>query len=195
VADGVSKLQVNPQRYPQCAGFTLDMAGTTGLEPATSAVTESVLQVFQQLTGCWGLPKYLKIRSSRTDFGLVYGLGFLISPLPSRSFHLDFSLILLLSFLHVPNSQWPQDLRGDLQALPPRRANRAVGVPLPVHHRRVPPVQRSSAVQAERSLSRSGRPTRGSAIACRRPLMFDPDAHMPRINRGMVYLTAARYGT
>jgi hypothetical protein len=26
--------------------------------------------------------------------------------------------------------------------------------------------------------------------AVARPLMFDPDAHMPRINRGMVYLGA-----
>jgi hypothetical protein len=26
--------------------------------------------------------------------------------------------------------------------------------------------------------------------AARRPVMFDPDAHMPRINRGMVYLGA-----
>ena len=50
------------------------MAGTTGLEPATSAVTEWGLQTFQQLKGHWGLPKYLKIRGSRVGFGFDFGL-------------------------------------------------------------------------------------------------------------------------
>ena len=37
------------------------MAGTTGLEPATSAVTVLPFQVFQRLTNPWGTPKTTKV--------------------------------------------------------------------------------------------------------------------------------------
>jgi len=47
-----------------------NMARTTGLELATSAVTEQL----QQLTRLLGTAKYLKIRSGRSDQGLAFGL-------------------------------------------------------------------------------------------------------------------------
>ena len=62
----------------------------------------------------------------------------------------------ILQHAHVAthHSHWPENLRGDLQALPPRRAVCPGGVPLPVGHRRVPFVRRTPAVQAERGFPR-----------------------------------------
>jgi hypothetical protein len=37
------------------------MAGTTGLEPATSAVTVLHSEAFQRLTNLWGTPKALEV--------------------------------------------------------------------------------------------------------------------------------------
>ena len=37
------------------------MAGTTGLEPATSAVTALRFEVFQRLTDPWGTPKTTEV--------------------------------------------------------------------------------------------------------------------------------------
>jgi hypothetical protein len=37
------------------------MAGTTGLEPATSAVTVLHSEVFQRLTNSWGTPKTTEV--------------------------------------------------------------------------------------------------------------------------------------
>jgi hypothetical protein len=37
------------------------MAGTTGLEPATSAVTVLPFEVFQRLTSPWGTPKATQV--------------------------------------------------------------------------------------------------------------------------------------
>jgi hypothetical protein len=37
------------------------MAGTTGLEPATSAVTVHRFEVFQRLTNQWGTPKTTEV--------------------------------------------------------------------------------------------------------------------------------------
>ncbi|MGB7024982.1 MAG: hypothetical protein WBD73_14380 [Candidatus Acidiferrales bacterium] len=50
------------------------MAGTTGLEPATSAVTEQRLLVLQQLTRPRGLPKDLQVVQDIAICGLGCGL-------------------------------------------------------------------------------------------------------------------------
>jgi hypothetical protein len=47
--------------------------GTTGCEPAVSAVTERDVKYSQQLTRLLGTAKYLTIQSSRTDLGLAVG--------------------------------------------------------------------------------------------------------------------------
>jgi len=50
------------------------MAGTTGLEPAASAVTARRELVLQQLTKTRGLPEYLQVAQGHTDCGLGCGL-------------------------------------------------------------------------------------------------------------------------
>jgi hypothetical protein len=65
------------------------------------------------------------------------------------------TLYLRLYCFHVPNAILPQDLRGDLQAMPPRRSIRRQGVPVPIHHRRVPALRRTASVPAVRGLPRS----------------------------------------
>jgi hypothetical protein len=51
------------------------MAGTTGLEPAASVVTEwEFSTTHNNLQGCWGLPSTSIIRSSRIVIGLDVGL-------------------------------------------------------------------------------------------------------------------------
>ena len=49
------------------------MAGTTGLEPATSAVTVFPFQVFQRLTNPWGTPKTTKVVYDHQFCGFVCG--------------------------------------------------------------------------------------------------------------------------
>ena len=51
------------------------MAGTTGLEPATSAVTVLPFQVFQRLTNPWGTPKTTEVVEDRTFCGSSCGSG------------------------------------------------------------------------------------------------------------------------
>jgi hypothetical protein len=45
------------------------------------------------------------------------------------------TLYLRLYCFHVPNAILPQDLRGELQAMPPRCSIRRQGIPVPIHHR------------------------------------------------------------
>ena len=51
------------------------MAGTTGLEPATSAVTVLHSEVFQRLTNPWGTPKTTEVVLGSTFCGLDCGSG------------------------------------------------------------------------------------------------------------------------
>ena len=46
---------------PQTLDLLWFMAGTTGLEPATSAVTVLPFEVFQRLTSPWGTPKATQV--------------------------------------------------------------------------------------------------------------------------------------
>lgn len=50
------------------------MAGTTTLELATSAVTERLEVVLQQLTKTRGLPNAPQVAQGHTDCGLGFGL-------------------------------------------------------------------------------------------------------------------------
>jgi hypothetical protein len=52
------------------------MAGTTGLEPATSAVTALRFEVFQRLTNPWGTPKTTEVVEDRAFCGSDCGSGF-----------------------------------------------------------------------------------------------------------------------
>ena len=52
------------------------MAGTTGLEPATSAVTALRFEVFQRLTNPWGTPKTTEAIEDRAFCGSDCGSGF-----------------------------------------------------------------------------------------------------------------------
>src|SRR5271167_2039229 len=61
------------------------MAGTTGLEPATSAVTVHRFEVFQRLTNPWGTPKTTEVVQDLAFCGSDCGSGFLSLPaLPRR---------------------------------------------------------------------------------------------------------------
>jgi len=46
-----------------------NLAGTTGLEPATSAVTVLPFEVFQRLTNPWGTPKTTEVVEDRAFCG------------------------------------------------------------------------------------------------------------------------------
>ena len=59
------------------------LAGTTGLEPATSAVTALREQSLQQLTTTRGLPKYLQVAQDHPLCGLGCGSEISSRPLPS----------------------------------------------------------------------------------------------------------------
>jgi len=54
----------------------------------------------------------------------------------------------------------------------------------------MPAVRRKAPLSALGGVSRTSRSARQPPEAHGGNLMFDPDAHMPRINRGMVYLGA-----
>jgi hypothetical protein len=61
------------------------MSGTTGLEPATSAVTVHRFEVFQRLTNPWGTPKTTEVVQDLAFCGSDCGSGFLSLPaLPRR---------------------------------------------------------------------------------------------------------------
>ena len=51
------------------------MAGTTGLEPAASAVTANINYIFQKLTTRLVLPKYAEVPKDNEDCGFGCGLG------------------------------------------------------------------------------------------------------------------------
>ena len=74
--------------------------------------------------------------------------------------------------------------------MPPGRPDQCRRISVPVNCRRVPAVRRETPLPAIGSIPRTSGSAGQSAKARVGNLMFDPDAHLPRINRGMVYLGA-----
>src|ERR1700744_6700595 len=74
----------------QAESSLLYMAGTTGLEPATSAVTVLPFQIFQRLTNPWGTPKATEVVEDHTFCGSDCGSDLSILPTqPYRGAHRD----------------------------------------------------------------------------------------------------------
>ena len=94
-----------------------------------------------------------------------------------------------LSWWHVSGTCKPKDVCGHVQAMPPRHPCRRKRVFLSIHHSRLLPVWRTAAVPAVGAFSRQGG-SPGVAPEKKAKIMFDPDAGMPRLNRGLVYLGA-----
>jgi len=103
---------------------------------------------------------------------------------------LEVRLIFAYAFIHVPGTVSTKDVRCRLQEMPPGRSDRCRRVSVPVDCRRVPAVRGEAPLSAVGGIPRTGRSAGQSSEARGGCLMFDPDAHLPRINRGMIYLGA-----
>lgn len=103
---------------------------------------------------------------------------------------LDFRYLFAYSLKHVSGTVSTQDFCRRLQEVPPGRPDRRGRIPFPIDHRCVPAVRGEAPLSAIRGIPRPGRSAGQSSETRGGRLMFDPDAHLPRINRGMVYLGA-----
>src|SRR6185503_1821023 len=99
------------------------------------------------------------------------------------------SPFVLLCWSHVSRPGKSKHLRGHLQALPPRCPRGCKRVSVSIHHGRLLPVRRTATLPALGTVPGQGR-SPGAPSEQKVALMFDPDAAMPRLNRGMVYLGA-----
>lgn len=99
-------------------------------------------------------------------------------------------LIFAYAFIHVPGTVSTEDVRCRLQEMPTGRSDRCWRISVQVDCRRVPALWGEAPLSALGGIPRAGRSAGQSSEARGGSLMFDPDAHLPRINRGMVYLGA-----
>jgi hypothetical protein len=112
------------------------------------------------------------------------------SPEPRPYSDLVFRFIVAYALIHVPGTVSAKDLRCRLQEMPPGRPDRCRRISIPVDCRRVPAVRGEAPLSAVLGIPRTGRSACESPEARGCCLMFDPDAHLPRINRWMIYLGA-----
>jgi hypothetical protein len=95
-----------------------------------------------------------------------------------------------LSSFYVPGTLNAEDLCCGLQEMPPGCPDRRGPVPVPIHHCGVRVVRRKVPLSAVRGVPWTAQSTGGASEADRGELMFDPDANMPRTNRGKAHLTS-----